>query len=348
MFLLGVLVALAGSFGVAAAPSADAERMDNVRRIAEIDREAGPLAVQLRQATAAIEQHNQAPVDRRDPAAVAAYNARADQLNTEKNALVARLAALVNEQDKLKARNADIDRAVREVVLREQDEFDRMNAAWLRKQEELIRQSVAADRDRRRAVLESIRRIEVPSPNILPRTLDDLQPGDILLFEPEAGWNQAIPPADYFYRVASDFARGDVHAAIGRRPALVSHALTFVRQVNGVQLFLDHTHEGSRLLDRRELTRKYHTRKTYVARPETAPDGRQLWAAAREAALKKGAYFGVLPGQQVCSERACAVVARASGPMPAGTRLGIIDITPGDYYDRKAIGKYFVVSPLER
>lgn len=231
---------------------------------------------------------------------------------------------------------------------REQDEFDQMNAAWLRKQEELVRQSVTADRARRRAVLESIQRNEVPPPRILPRTLDDLQSGDILLFEPEQGWGQVIPPADYLYRVGSDLARGDVHAAIGRRPTPVSHALTFVKRVNGVMLFLDHTPEGSRMLDQRELTRKYHTRKTYVARPETVPDGRLLWAAAREAALKKGAYFGVLVGQQVCSERACAVVAKAGGSGQTGSRLGLVDVTPGDFFDREAMGKYFVVSPLER
>ena len=333
---------------VPAARAQDAEQASNARRIAQIDQEAAPLSAQLRQASAAIEQHNRTPVDRRDAAAVAAYNARADQLNAEKNAIVAKLSALAGEQDRLKTRNAAIEAAAREAVAREQDEFDRMNAAWLRKQEQLIRESVAADAARRAAVLASIRRIEVPPPHLQPRTLDDLRPGDILLFEPESGWNQVIPPADYFYRVASDFARGDVHAAIGRRPAPVSHALTFIRQVNGVQLFLDHTHEGSRVLDRRELTRKYHTRKTYVARPETAPDGRQLWAAAREAGLRKGAFFGVLPGQQVCSERACAVLAKGSPATPAGTRLGIVDVTPGDFFDSQAMGKYFVVSPIER
>ena len=346
--LAAALLALVSPAPGALAQGADAEQAANARRIAQIDQEAGPLAAQLRQASAAIDQHNQSPVDRRDAAAVAAYNARADQLNAAKNALVAKLSALVKEQDQLKARNAALESAARQAVAREQDEFERMNAAWLRNQERLIRASVAADAARRRAVLESIRRIEVPPPQIQPRTLDDLLPGDILLFEPESGWNQVIPPADYFYRVASDFARGDVHAAIGRRPAPVSHALTFIRQVNGVQLFLDHTHEGSRVLDRRELARKYHTRKTYVARPETAPDGRRLWAAAHDAALKKGAYFGVLPGQQVCSERACAVLAKGSSSMPSGTRLGIVDVTPGDFFDGQAMGKYFVVSPIER
>ncbi len=239
------------------------------------------------------------------------------------------------------------DALVRVVVTREQDELDRTNERWLRAQEQRIREAVAAGRAWRMAMLESLRNIQVPEPTHRPKSLDDVLPGDVLLFEAAPGFSAAIPPADYFYRVASDLARGDVLAAAAKRPAAVSHALTFVKRVNGVMLFLDHTSEGSRILDRRELTRKYDDRKVYVARPQTTPDGRALWAAARQAALRNRPYYGVLPGQQVCSEQACVVVAKATGTPMANHRLGPIDITPADFFDREAIGKYFIVSPLE-
>lgn len=269
-----------------------------------------------------------------------------DQLRAQYTDYVNKLRSY--EQDRLNARNREIETTTRSTVARERDEFDRMNQAWLRAQEELIRQSVNSNRAWRRALLESLQNIQVPPPAHRPRSLNDLLPGDVLLFAPEQGWSEAIPPADYFYRVASDLARGEVHAAVGRRPTPVSHALAFVKQVNGVMLFLDHTHEGSRILDGRELARKYKNRKTYVARPETVTDGKLLWAAAKRAALRNRPYFGVLPGQLVCSEQACATIARASGSGLGNNRLGPIDITPGDFFDPEATGKYFIVSPLER
>jgi hypothetical protein len=177
--------------------------------------------------------------------------------------------------------------------------------------------------------------------------MSDLLPGDVVLLAPE-GWAVVVPPVDRFYRVAEDLARGDVFAAIEAKTAPASHALTFVKRVNGKLLFLDHTHQGSRILDLESFEKQYSGRKLYVARPETVPDGRALWEAAREAALKStSADFGVLPGQIVCSERAAVAVAKSTGLNLRGNRLGPIDVTPADFFDQQNIGKYFVVSPLE-
>ncbi|MCX5724545.1 MAG: hypothetical protein NTX84_08540 [Nitrospirae bacterium] len=328
-----------------------AEKTHNVARMAAIDQEAGPTATELQQVLAAIDEHNSHKPDPTNPAAVATFNREADRLNQNKSEIAAKLQALQDEQDRLIARNLTIDAALNEpktnpLVAREQDEFDQMNAAWMRAQERLIRDAVAYGSQWRNAVLASLQTGVPPEQMARPKTMADVLPGDILLFEPE-GWSVAIPPLDHFYRSAEEFARGQVFAAIAQQKEPASHAITVVKRVNGVTLFLDHTHVGSRILDQKELDRLYANRRIYVARPQTVIDGRQLWETARAAALRRTSDFGVTPGKLVCSERAGIAVAKATGLDMHTKRLGPIDVTPGDFFDSQSVGKYFVISPLE-
>lgn len=324
-----------------------AERVGNQQRIAQIDAEAGPLAGRLQHVQQLIEEHNRQQPSRTDQAAVAAFNRRSDELNREKSDLIARLKALEAEQDRLKERNAAISTSIDSAVKGEQDEFDAMNQAWLRNQADLIRQRAESDRAWQLALLKSFRDTKVPLPEP-PTSFNDLVPGDVILFEPESGWNALIPPVDYLYRVAEDLASGNVHAAIQRQSAPVSHALTFVKRTNGVLLFLDHTYEGSRMIDAHQLAIKYKNRTSYIARPVTVPDGRLLWSAAREAALQQKSHFGIGPGRRVCSDQVCVLITKSTAMDPDNHRLGPIDVTPGDFFDDKATGKYFIVSRLEQ
>lgn len=329
----------------------NAEKAYNAARIAAIDQEAGPLANELRQVLKAVDDHNSHKPDQSNPAAVATFNREADRLNRNKAELAARLQVLQDEQDRLVARNQAIDVALNAAapnpaVAREQDAFDRMNAAWMHTQERLIREAVAYDSKWRNAVLTSLQSGVPPDPVARPKTMADVLPGDILLFEPE-GWSVVIPPLDRFYRAAEELARGKVFAAVAQQKEPVSHAISVVKRVNGVTLFLDHTHVGSRILDQKQLDRQYANRKIYVARPQTMVDGRQLWETASAAALRRKSDFGVTPGRLVCSERAGIAVAKATGLDLQTRRLGPIDITPGDFFDTQSVGKYFVVSPLE-
>ena len=61
-----------------------------------------------------------------------------------------------------------------------------------------------------------------------------------------------------------------------------------------------------------------------------------------------GSDYGVLGKDAVCSERAGFAVAKASGVDLKGHHLGPIDITPGDYFDKESVGKYFIISPLKK
>lgn len=234
------------------------------------------------------------------------------------------------------------------LVRKEQDEFDRMQAEWLRKQQELIRQSVARDKKWRDEVWASIKAIRVPNPAARPKALDELNPGDVLLIGPDSSaiaW--AIKNADPLYRAIDYFAAGSVSPP-EMQQGQATHVLTFVKRINGQMLFLDHTMEGSRVLDEAELLRRYGNRLLYVAKPQAKVDGRKLWEAAREAALQKKSDYGVFGKSVVCSERAAIAVAKATGlamdKERHGAGLGPIDITPRDFFDEKHVGKFFLVS----
>ncbi len=231
---------------------------------------------------------------------------------------------------------------------REQDEFERMNAAWLRRQQEWIRSAVERDKKWREEVLNSIRQLRVPEPAHRPTKLADLQSGDTVLLAPEGILGSAISEGDRFIRAVDHLGRGEVFRAVGTQREPVSHIVTVVKSVGGNLLYMDHTSIGTRILDSREFLRKYGHRGMYVARPQTVVDGRKLWEVAREAALQRKSDFGILGNNAVCSERSGIAIAKASGLLLTGNRLGPIDITPGDFFDNEGVGKYFLVSPLQR
>jgi len=236
------------------------------------------------------------------------------------------------------------------VARNEQDEFERMNDAWLRKQQELIRQSAEADKNWKNEVLASIKEIRVPSPIFRPKALNDLRPGDVLLIAPDNSLtSRAIVRADPFYRAIDYYFGGDVSKPEFKK-GLVSHAMTYVKTANGEMLFLDHTREGSRILNTEEFIKKYGGRGMYVARPQTKVDGRELWETARESALQEKSDYGVRGRNVVCSERAAIAVAKAA-ELPLQNKHHVlskilpgIDITPNDFFDEKHAGKYFLIS----
>jgi hypothetical protein len=182
--------------------------------------------------------------------------------------------------------------------------------------------------------LASIKAIRVPSPVFTPKTLADLHPGDILLIAPDDSLkSQGIARVDPLYRAIDYFSSGNVSKPEWKK-GRVSHAMAVVKAVNGEILFLDHTSEGSRILNKKDYMRQYGERGMYVARPQAKVDGKELWKAATEAALRKKSDYGFFFENVVCSERAAIVVAKAT-QLPLqdehhrlGKRLGPVDITP--------------------
>jgi hypothetical protein len=100
-----------------------AEQAKNNTRIDQIDKQGEPIAASLRANTAAIARHNAVhpsgvctyPEGR--PEVCAPWIAEAKRLNTEQATLRGRLIPLVNERDRLVARNQEIARRLRCVPL---------------------------------------------------------------------------------------------------------------------------------------------------------------------------------------------------------------------------------------
>jgi len=235
------------------------------------------------------------------------------------------------------------------LVRKEQEALDRKRAEWLNNQQALIRQSVVQDSQWRKEVLASIKARRVPNLATRPKELDDLRPGDVLLIGPDdsaTAW--AIKNLDPLYRALDYFAAGNVSAP-ELKQGRATHVLTFIKRVNGTMLFLDHTLEGSRVLNEEGLMRQYGDRLAYIAKPQAKVNGRTLWEAAREAALKKESDYGVFGKSVVCSERAAIAIAKATGQRMdkenhAFGVWGPIDVTPSDFFDQKHVGKFFLVS----
>ena len=97
----------------------ESERAKNAQRINAINAEGAPIAKSLRAVTAEIDTHNASPPDTRSASAVNAYNARAQSLNSKRDSLRPQLQALVDEQNRLTARNNEIERKLRCVQLPE-------------------------------------------------------------------------------------------------------------------------------------------------------------------------------------------------------------------------------------
>lgn len=188
-----------------------------------------------------------------------------------------------------------------------------------------------------------------PPPAFIP--LSGLNPGDVVLVAPASGHRDvagavsggAIQAGDYLRRVATDFAEGGLARAATTEAQPASHALAFVGVVDGRMLFLNHNPgRPSEIVDYRQVLVEYGGREMFVARPQLPVDGRALWQAAQDQI-----GYGVVADRVVCSERVGLAIARATGIALGHDRLGPIDITPGDFFDRENnVGKHFVVTRL--
>ena len=90
-----------------------AEQGINARRIQAIDEEAEPYGQALFKVLDAIKIHNGKPPDPTNHSAVDAYNTAADRLDDQQDRLESRLKILEVEQDRLLARNREIDRQLK-------------------------------------------------------------------------------------------------------------------------------------------------------------------------------------------------------------------------------------------
>ncbi|MDO9585451.1 MAG: hypothetical protein Q7I93_03075, partial [Syntrophales bacterium] len=139
-------------------------------------------------------------------------------------------------------------RSVDPKVLQEQDEFDKMNTEWMKKQKQLIEQRLR-EPNKYTSVISKSLKTNAPPP-LPPRKYEMLNPGDVLLFQPD-------DTKSFWINL------GDRLSSASQSPA--SHTVLFLKEVNGKKLFLDHTSErGSHVISEEEFLRTYGHRDALV------------------------------------------------------------------------------------
>lgn len=114
---LSAILSLLAPVGAAAQGSnwraaLEAEKASNAERLTVIDQQGEPIAEKLREVTEAINRHNanQCTYPEDQPDVCAWYENEAVQLDSASESLRSQLIPLVDEQERIQARNAEIER----------------------------------------------------------------------------------------------------------------------------------------------------------------------------------------------------------------------------------------------
>lgn len=208
--------------------------------------------------------------------------------------------------------------------------------------------------------IDSANKNEVWNP-MKPKTTKDLKPGDVILVEGTGAVGNAIQGVDMLFT--------------GSTATNASHTLTYLKEVDGVKLFLDNNPSvGAVIISEQQLREKYDGRGTEIARLTGAPlDSNQvklMWNKAIEMQQKNnqqalfsynasgekkfiaGTEWGILGDDMVCSEASWELI-KATGrkdfnPQAKGWFNGwlkktTIGFSPADFYENN---QYFLISEL--
>jgi len=257
-----------------------------------------------------------------------------------------RSALLVSIADRAPAVRAEVESAVRELAAGEPATV------------EAIRENVAAGIDPRSLEVERIIR-DVKASRVRPlgRRFDNLKIGDVLLCrQPDDIGSVGFYTSGWIIIVDK--------ALTGSFRARASHTFMYVREVNGVKLFLDNMPgQGTRIKSEAQITAEYQNVGLDVARPLSDIDAGRLWEAARVAGIKSVKEFakrsdnlidttdyGIFgDGDMVCSETSRWALMTAGMAIPETQSaikkyVGRIKYGPSDFY---ADTTRFLVMPLE-
>lgn len=227
------------------------------------------------------------------------------------------------------------------VITQEQDEFEKRNAEWVNKQRKLIEQRLNEPNKYASAIYKSIKTNAPPLPY---KTFDELQSGDVLLFDGEL-----IAAAD--------------NALSSGTSSRAAHTVLYLREINGKKYFLDNQpFQGPRIISEDDFLKLYSSRDAQVAKlaqPLNSRESKQLFSAAVEMAQKNrkeigNNWFGAPlidtnygpwgKDNVVCSEADWALINAAGRNIPKSgdptkIKLGI-DYSPADY----ANSQFFLVT----
>ncbi len=234
----------------------------------------------------------------------------------------------------------------------EQNKFEKVDAAFMEIQEKLVRQRLEEPNKWCNALAASLTTKAPPLPY---KKFNELQPGDVLLIEPDSKGSKALREGDRYLS--------------GDKTSDASHTVLYLKEANGRKLFLDNQPgEGPRIVEENYILKKYGQRGTQVAQlaqPLNKEEGDRLYAAAKKMEAKNknsvkekannwidNTNYGAWGKDDVvCSEADWALInaaINASGrEIPKSgdkIKMGLgNDYSPADYRD----SQYFLVTPLE-
>jgi hypothetical protein len=240
-------------------------------------------------------------------------------------------------------------------AIREQVEFETQYAEWEKKQQQLIQQRL---KEPNKTAGEIKRSLMANVPPLPGKTFSQLQPGDVLLIEPEDGPLKNINP----------IALGDNVVTSGGNRSIASHTVTYLKEVNGTKLLMDNQPgQGPLIITEEEFQKTYGHRGVDVAtlgklaEPLNKKEADDLFHKAVEMAQKnrkdianswfgkplQGTNYGVRGEDVVCSEASWALIKAGGQFLPQSPdRIKVensIDFSPADFYN----SPYFIVTPLQ-
>ena len=233
-------------------------------------------------------------------------------------------------------------------LIKDRDEFERMNAEWMKKQKRIIEERLKTPNKYAADLYKSLK-ANVPPPPW--QRINELQPGDVLLFKGEA------------------ISYADNKISGGNTASPAAHTVVYLKDVNGHKLFLDNQpNQGPRIISAEEFLRLYGHRGADVAKlaqPLNEKEGRALFTAAVDMAQKnnrqlvnKDTWFGKYlladtnygawgDNNVVCSEADWAVINAAGRTIPHTDNILKLSLgfnfTPSDFYS----SPYFLVTRFQ-
>lgn len=187
----------------------------------------------------------------------------------------------------------------------------------------------------------------------LNNRFDNLRVGDVILVRPP----EDLLSKDYYLRRGIRFLDNVLSKSLTSR---AYHTFLFVKEVNGVKLFLDNMpSQGTLVKTETQILAEYGSYHLDVAQPVGDIDAENLWNAAREAGLQSAKVFqarsenyidktdyGFKDEDMVCSETSRWALMRAGLAIPetrSDYKRLAMDFGPADFY---LDTEHFVVIPL--
>lgn len=227
--------------------------------------------------------------------------------------------------------------------------IDFNNPAWVEKQQQLFNERIEKPNKWANGAYNSLKTNAPPLPF---KKFNELEPGDVLLFDPKAGDLTGAAVAD-----VSNFGQNSQKSS-------ASHTVTYLKEENGKKIFMDNLPgEGPKIINEDELRTIYLERNASVAKlvgqPLNTNQANILYQTAKEMELKNieksgsGNYwdstnYGAIGNDNMlCSETSWALIKSTGRALPLSkswvSKSTGVNFSPADFYENT---QYFFVTPL--